>query len=1346
MKKLIRGTKLLALGLYVLLFNSFNLIGQEPGNALDFDGINDYVQIGTYWQGGQDCGYSGCKDGDLFLYSNNYTIEVWIKPARVDGVSNQYEAVIANGNASSQLAYSIFINRSGFVAYRWFDQTTVTTREIKTSPGSITNNRWQHIAILKSGTTLKIYINGVQQPTTGDAFTEGSQSSGKVVILGGAPFMSLPFAGQIDEFHIWKAAAPLPNIYNIVGGTNIWCNLRFNIPGSSTIPSVSSTTNYYPSNGVMYNMEVMADYVESYAMVVPKITSPANNVIGSFTANWTPPEVGTVERYFLEIATDSAMTSKVPAYSPYVDVGNVLSYTLTGLTPGQTYYYRLRAYKASLGDVGAYTPVSGITMNVQEPGNALDFDGIDDYVQIGTSWQGQRMWNANTSSWFYGDLYLYNMPFTIEAWIKPSDVDGVTNQYEAVIANGNINSQLQYSILINRLGFVSFKWFDTSAGRTKELRTAPGTIINNRWQHISVVKITANTLLININGVQKALSGDGLTEGTIEGGTVLVGAAPNMSIPFKGQIDELHVWKSESRPPTLYNIVGGIGSLFCNLRFNNLEGSNITSIMSAYASIPSNGVMVNMEGNADRVESYAMVLPQITSPTNVGCGTFTANWTAPVTGSVEKYYLEVATDPNMINKVPAYSPYVDVGNVLTYTLAGLNYNQTYFYRLRAFKSGVGDVGAYTTVANVTITDATKPVVVTQDITVSLDETGNVTITPEQINNGSTDNCAIQSLTLDKTSFNCSNIGTNTVVLTVTDASGNSSTGTATVTIPDNLIPVIGAITQPTLTIQSGSVVLNNLPGSGTWTVTRTPGGIATEGTGTSTIISGLSTGTYTFTVTNSAGCTSGPSASVVIDAQPIQVTPDAGQSKVYNSADPTLTYSVTPALHTVDSFTGNLHRAPGEDPGSYLIDLGTLSAGPDYTIIFVPANFTITPKPLTITGVTASNKVYDGTTTASLSGGTLSGVVSGDEVTLSVGTGVFADKNAGAGKAIICSGYTLSGSDAVKYTVNQPEGVTADITKANPVISWSNPSAITYGTALGATQLNAASNTPGTFTYTPASGTILNAGADQILSADFAPTDALNYNSISNQQVQITVNKASQTITFTALEVKTCGDIPFNLSATSSSGLTVNYTSSDPTVAFISGNTVSILKAGTTTITALQPGNTNNNPAPGVDQTLVVNALDNSVTVVGNLLTANANGVTYQWVDCNNGNAPITGETNKTFNAVTDGNYAVIISNNGCSVTSNCYNIITTVVYETYPGANIRVYPNPTSGNLTIDLTETFTKVEIIITDVNGKIFLREPFYDNKKIDLNIDGPSGLYFITIISKTGQKTILKVIKW
>lgn len=83
------------------------------------------------------------------------------------------------------------------------------------------------------------------------------------------------------------------------------------------------------------------------------------------------------------------------------------------------------------------------------------------------------------------------------------------------------------------------------------------------------------------------------------------------------------------------------------------------------------------------------------------------------------------------------------------------------------------------------------------------------------------------------------------------------------------IPLIGTITHPTCTEATGSVVLDGLPVSGTWTLTRSPGGTTTTGTGTSTTISGLAAETYNFILTSASGCTSETSANVVINAQPI---------------------------------------------------------------------------------------------------------------------------------------------------------------------------------------------------------------------------------------------------------------------------------------------------------------------------------------------------------------------------------------------------------------------------------------------------------------------------------------------
>jgi hypothetical protein len=98
----------------------------------------------------------------------------------------------------------------------------------------------------------------------------------------------------------------------------------------------------------------------------------------------------------------------------------------------------------------------------------------------------------------------------------------------------------------------------------------------------------------------------------------------------------------------------------------------------------------------------------------------------------------------------------------------------------------GNVSTCTTV--VTVEDNVNPVAICQNITVQLDATGNATITPAQVNNGSSDACGIASLSLDITTFNCANVNGNTVTLTVTDVN-NVSTCTAQVTIEDTINPI-----------------------------------------------------------------------------------------------------------------------------------------------------------------------------------------------------------------------------------------------------------------------------------------------------------------------------------------------------------------------------------------------------------------------------------------------------------------------------------------------------------------------------------------------------------------------------
>ncbi|MCT4624277.1 MAG: hypothetical protein N4A46_11690, partial [Schleiferiaceae bacterium] len=97
-----------------------------------------------------------------------------------------------------------------------------------------------------------------------------------------------------------------------------------------------------------------------------------------------------------------------------------------------------------------------------------------------------------------------------------------------------------------------------------------------------------------------------------------------------------------------------------------------------------------------------------------------------------------------------------------------------------------------TTAIVTVVDNLAPTAVAQNQTIYLDANGQASIAATQVDNGSSDNCGPPLLLLDKTTFDCTNVGPNTVILEAKDASGNSSTATAIVNVVDDIYPTLVA--------------------------------------------------------------------------------------------------------------------------------------------------------------------------------------------------------------------------------------------------------------------------------------------------------------------------------------------------------------------------------------------------------------------------------------------------------------------------------------------------------------------------------------------------------------------------
>jgi hypothetical protein len=175
-------------------------------------------------------------------------------------------------------------------------------------------------------------------------------------------------------------------------------------------------------------------------------------------------------------------------------------------------------------------------------------------------------------------------------------------------------------------------------------------------------------------------------------------------------------------------------------------------------------------------------------------------------------------------------------------------------------------------ATVTVIDTISPTASCQNLTVFLDASGNASISVADVNNGSSDNCSISSMDLDKMSFNCGDEGANTVVLTIRDQANNSSTCSATVTVVDTI--------SPNAVSQNINLYLNT---SGTATITAND---INNGSSDNCSIANLTLDKYNFTCADEG-----------LNQLVLTATDQAGNTKT-SAATVTVLDTVSPSLST----------------------------------------------------------------------------------------------------------------------------------------------------------------------------------------------------------------------------------------------------------------------------------------------------------------------------------------------------------------------------------------------------------------------------------------------------------------
>ena len=146
-----------------------------------------------------------------------------------------------------------------------------------------------------------------------------------------------------------------------------------------------------------------------------------------------------------------------------------------------------------------------------------------------------------------------------------------------------------------------------------------------------------------------------------------------------------------------------------------------------------------------------------------------------------------------------------------------------------------------------------------------------------------------------------------------------------------------------------------------------------------------------------------------------------------------------------------------------------------------------------------------------------------------------------------------------------------------------------------------------------------------------------------------------------------------------------------------------------------------------VTTNLTINTIDNTTSVSNETITANQVGATYQWIDCGNGNGALIGETNASFTATANGNYAVVLTQGLCSDTSACVTIASVGIKNAYSKNAISILPNPNNGSFTI---KSATKGNYTLVNELGQTISLFELNEANNYSVSISElATGIYFV-----------------
>jgi len=277
--------------------------------------------------------------------------------------------------------------------------------------------------------------------------------------------------------------------------------------------------------------------------------------------------------------------------------------------------------------------------------------------------------------------------------------------------------------------------------------------------------------------------------------------------------------------------------------------------------------------------------------------------------------------------------------------------------------------------------------------------------------------------------------------------------------------------------------------------------------------------------------------------------------------------------------------------------------------------------------------------------------------------------------------------------------------------------------------------------------TLINAGAATLTASQSGSSNYLTAISVSQD---ITVQKTSQTIVWANIANKTYGDANFTLPQTTDKGLTISYQSTDPNIAAVIGNIVSIKGVGTINITASQIGSENYNAASNVTLPLTISKAYQTITFA-DLPSYNYGTSPVTLSASNNSGLAVTFDSSDPIIASVSGNILTINSAGQCYITANAsgdanhfsatpvqklLKVLGGTGINDISSQNIIVYPIPANDKIFIKSDIGISKVEIY--SVDGQLMQLREANDVKTVDVSAL-IKGAYIVRLFSDSGIST-------